>query len=207
MISRFKQFELTDTFDNGIDFMHSLEVRRPHIALFDVENDWETTVKNIQLDYPQITLLIPATYSQVSATCNNFKKEIYPVLEREMRHEDSPATKRLLERVSWMSNALVIQEMLLDYIDGKIKQRVWSESGLSDMEERILSLSILGWANQEIAEKLRKSRRTIEWHKENIGIKINADAPVDLIRYGIRHELEIKFGYPKKIARKQRSSD
>lgn len=56
---------------------------------------------------------------------------------------------------------------------------------LSTREQEIVRLSILGYTNIQIAEKLFISSKTVENHKSNIMQKLHLKGKAELIQYGI----------------------
>ncbi|MEK4629352.1 MAG: response regulator transcription factor [Solibacillus sp.] len=56
---------------------------------------------------------------------------------------------------------------------------------LSTREQEIVRLTILGYTNVQIAEKLFISSKTVESHKSNIMQKLNLKSKAELIQYGI----------------------
>ncbi len=56
---------------------------------------------------------------------------------------------------------------------------------LSTREQEIVRLTILGFTNAQIAEKLFISAKTVENHKANIMHKLNLKSKAQLIQYGI----------------------
>ena len=61
--------------------------------------------------------------------------------------------------------------------------------GLTEREAEILGLVALGHTNQEIAERLFLSSRTIEAHRTHIQQKLNFASRAELVRYAIDHGL------------------
>jgi two-component system, NarL family, response regulator NreC len=59
------------------------------------------------------------------------------------------------------------------------------EDELTEREREVLRLLALGHTNQEIAETLFLSRRTIETHRASIGHKLGAETRADLVRYAL----------------------
>jgi DNA-binding CsgD family transcriptional regulator len=62
-------------------------------------------------------------------------------------------------------------------------------SQLSAREIEVLKLFCDGFSNQEIADKLFISIRTVESHKTNMMKKINLRSSVDLVKFAIRNNL------------------
>ena len=61
--------------------------------------------------------------------------------------------------------------------------------GLSEREAEILGLVALGHTNQEIAERLFLSPRTIEAHRGHIRQKLRIETQAELVRYAFEHGL------------------
>jgi two-component system response regulator NreC len=60
---------------------------------------------------------------------------------------------------------------------------------LSEREMEVLKLYAESYTNQEIADKLFVSIRTVESHKNNIMRKINLKTTVDMVKFAIRNNL------------------
>lgn len=64
-----------------------------------------------------------------------------------------------------------------------------SYDGLTDREQEVLKLVADGLSNQEIAEKLTISVKTVERHRANIMGKLNLHSRTELVKYAIRKGL------------------
>jgi DNA-binding NarL/FixJ family response regulator len=60
---------------------------------------------------------------------------------------------------------------------------------LSESELRVLRLIAEGYTNEEIADKLFNSKRTIETHRQKILVKTKSRNTANLIVYAARHQL------------------
>lgn len=60
---------------------------------------------------------------------------------------------------------------------------------LSDREKHVLRLVAMGFTNQQIAEKLVISIKTVETHRSNIKEKLGLKGRADLVRYAMQHNL------------------
>jgi two-component system response regulator NreC len=61
--------------------------------------------------------------------------------------------------------------------------------GLTDREQEVLKLIADGLTNQEIADKLTISVKTVERHRANIMAKLNLHSRTELVKYAIRKGL------------------
>jgi two-component system response regulator NreC len=82
------------------------------------------------------------------------------------------------------------------YMDPELGMRLAREpedegppDGLSEREAEILGLVALGHTNQQIAERLFLSPRTIEAHRGHIRQKLGFETHADLVRYAFEHKL------------------
>lgn len=82
------------------------------------------------------------------------------------------------------------------YVDPELGARLAREpeddrppGGLSEREAEVLGLVALGHTNQEIAEKLTVSVRTVEAHRTHIQQKLSFESRAALVRYALEHGL------------------
>jgi two-component system, NarL family, response regulator NreC len=61
--------------------------------------------------------------------------------------------------------------------------------GLTEREREVLRLYALGYTNNEIAEELVLSVRTVETHRQRILEKLRLNSRADLVRYALEHRL------------------
>ena len=59
-------------------------------------------------------------------------------------------------------------------------------ASLSDRELEILDLVAIGLTNQEVAERLEISKRTVDNHVSNILTKTKTENRVELVRWGLQ---------------------
>jgi len=60
------------------------------------------------------------------------------------------------------------------------------EIKLTDREKQVLSLLIDGYSNEEAADLLTLSRRTVEAHRSRIMLKTDMHDIASLVKYGIK---------------------
>jgi two-component system response regulator NreC len=86
-----------------------------------------------------------------------------------------------------------ISEIILQSYMNRVKREVQDDNHekkeLTRRETKILKNFAEGLTNQEIADKLFISIRTVECHKTNIMHKLGFKTTVDLVRYAFKHKL------------------
>jgi two-component system response regulator NreC len=80
----------------------------------------------------------------------------------------------------------LVQEYLQEGRSGA-KKRVYN--GLTSRQREVLTLIAEGLSNQEIADRLQISVRTVERHRENIMKRLNLHSRVELVKYALRKGL------------------
>ena len=83
----------------------------------------------------------------------------------------------------------ITQVVVHDYLQPAQKVELPDVSSLTSKEREILQLIAEGMTNENVAETLDMSRRTVEKHRARIMDKLNADSLADLIKYAIREGL------------------
>lgn len=90
-------------------------------------------------------------------------------------------------------------EMLASFVKSDSPKRYFnSAESLTEREVEVLQLICSEYTNQEIAEKLYLSKRTVESHRQRILEKIGAKNTAGLVIYAISQELftpESKYYY------------
>ncbi len=84
----------------------------------------------------------------------------------------------------------VAKALVRDYM-GRIAEGVEREAfdGLTDREQEVLKLIADGLPNQDIADRLTISVKTVERHRANIMAKLNLHSRTELVKYAIRKGL------------------
>jgi two-component system, NarL family, response regulator NreC len=76
--------------------------------------------------------------------------------------------------------------LVKDFLTQSRTEERESESVLTDREQEVLTLLAEGMNNNEIAENLFISPKTVARHRENIMKKLNLHSRVELVKYAIR---------------------
>ena len=66
---------------------------------------------------------------------------------------------------------------------------------LTDREKQVVKLLADGYANEEAAEKLGLSRRTVEAHRARIMLKLNIHTLPGLVKYSIKEGITTVDAY------------
>ncbi|MGI6310218.1 MAG: response regulator [Bacteroidales bacterium] len=189
LLNAFPEFEVTGEASNGEEFLRVLKESPADVALMDINmpemDGIEATRKGLKL-CPDIDIIALSMYGEeeyyykmVDAGAKGF------VLKDSDISEVKEAILTVKKGGSYFS-----QELLYHVIQ-KIKHRE-NESrsaNLSRREKEILLKICEGLSNQEIADALFISKRTVDKHRANLLGKTNSKNTASLILFAIRNKL------------------
>ena len=84
-----------------------------------------------------------------------------------------------------------LDAVLRDYAQRCRETEGRSPSALTAREREVLTLVAEGHSNQEIADLLRLSRKTVEVHRHNLMLKLGIHRAADLVKHAIREGLVV----------------
>ncbi|RYE36312.1 MAG: response regulator transcription factor [Sphingobacteriaceae bacterium] len=150
---------------NGIELTAAVKVKYPKIkviilSMLDHENYILEAFKAGASAYILKNVTADELVFAIKHVCNNNERYIC-----------SELALRMLDKLLHRPEIVTVPEM--------------PETDLSKRETEVLTLIAEGFTNQEIADKLFTSKRTIEGHRENLIAKTNTRNTAALIRYAI----------------------
>jgi DNA-binding NarL/FixJ family response regulator len=193
MIALLKEEEgLNILFDvsNGKELMDKLKNSKPDIILMDIAMpimNGREALEKITQKYPKINvIIITSHYSDkyiaefITRGAKGFLPKhcdiekvvdaIYSV-HAQGYYFDPTVSRSIVEKLVMSENARIFP----------------SDTLLSEKEIEILRLVCMEKTNQEISDVVFLSKRTVEWHKNNILEKTNSKSVISLVRYAIKN--------------------
>ncbi len=149
-------------------------------------------IRIIQREHPQIKILILAMTAQESFILRTLKAGAKGFLSKDAdRNELIESILTIRNGYDYYSKSIseIILKRYLNQPGNSSAQRNQPSGVLSDREMEVLKLYAESYTNQEIADKLFVSIRTVESHKNNIMRKINLKTTVDMVKFAIRNNL------------------
>ncbi|MCS3531492.1 response regulator transcription factor [Chryseobacterium sp. JUb7] len=181
------------TANNGPDFLESLEnISKedfPDIALVDVQmqpmNGFEL-VEILKEKYPDLKIIILSSHYKTTILGYMVKLGVSAFLPKNSNR------KTFIDAITMVYKNGVFftaedHQMLFSYMNSSSKKKTLFEMDdeLSDREKDVVKLICQECTNNEIAEKLFISPRTVESHRQRIVEKIGAKNTVGIVIYAI----------------------
>lgn len=185
-----KEIEITGEAENGKEFCKLLQKTMPDVVLMDIEmpvmNGIEASHLAIQM-YPDLKIVTLSMYGEeeyylkmIEAGAKGF------ILKNSGIDEVVKAIKTVYNGGTFFS-----QEVLYNVVKNiqEVKKDKTPAIKLSNRENEILHLICKGFSNQEIAEELNISKRTVDKHRANILDKTNTHNTASLVMYAVENKL------------------
>jgi DNA-binding NarL/FixJ family response regulator len=189
LLNSIPDFEVTGEASNGEEFLRLIKTLPADIALMDINmpemDGIEATRKSLKV-CPDLRIIALSMYGEeeyyykmVDAGAKGFL----------LKDSDISEVKEAILAVS-KGGSYFSQELLYHVIQ-KIKHREHESktANLSKREKEILAKICEGLSNQEIADTLFISKRTVDKHRANLLGKTNSKNTASLILFAIRNKL------------------
>ncbi len=185
----FPEFEVTGEASNGNEFLEIIRNSSPDIALMDINmpemDGIEATRKGLRIN-PGVNIIALSMYGE--------EEYYYKMVDAGAKGfilKDSDISEVREAIITVRKGGSYFSQELLYHVIQKIKHRE-NESktaNLSRREKEILFKICEGLSNQEIAETLFISKRTVDKHRANLLGKTNSKNTASLILFAIKNKL------------------
>jgi DNA-binding NarL/FixJ family response regulator len=189
-IKRFKFAELVFEASNGFEFIEKQREKPVDIVLLDimmpVMNGYDTVIES-KKEFPGLKIIILTMLEEDESIEQFIKAGVQGYL---LKNIDNKGLEKALKAVASGQN--YYSKELMGFFTRKLRgeyEKPKNDSLLTKRELEILKLVFDGLSNQEIADKLFVSIRTVTNHRYNLNIKTSAKNTAGLISYGLKNKL------------------
>jgi DNA-binding NarL/FixJ family response regulator len=189
LLNSFPEFEVTGEASNGKEFLELLKTVQVDIALMDINmpemDGIEATRKGIKIN-PLVCVIALSMYGE-----EEYYYKMVDAGAKGFLLKDSDISEVKEAILTVMKGGSYFSQELLYHVIQKIKHREQEtkSANLSKREREILAKICEGLSNQEIAEALFISKRTVDKHRANLLGKTNSKNTASLILFAIKNKL------------------
>ncbi len=192
LLSNVSHIQVDRTAKNGQEFLSMLqeieETELPDIAIVDIQMqpmDGFELVELLKSNYPEIKIIILSSHYKANVVGHMIKLGVSAFIPK------ASEKAQLVKTIESVYEYGVFftqedQQMLISHMNSKSKKPTFTfNDTLSAREIDVLKLICKELTNQEIADQLFLSKRTVEGHRQRILEKVGARNTVGLIVYAI----------------------
>ncbi len=189
LLNSFDDFEITGEASNGEEFLKILKIVSADIVLMDINmpemDGIEATRRGLKI-CPSLNVIALSMYGE-----DEYYYKMVDAGAKGFLLKDSDISEVREAIITVMKGGSYFSQELLYHVIQKIKSRDQEPKTavLSKREKEILLKICEGLSNQEIAETLFISKRTVDKHRANLLGKTNSKNTASLILYAIRNKL------------------
>ncbi len=185
LLGKAENIEVTCEAKNGEEAIKCVERGKPDVVLMDINMDGRldvTTTETIKERWPDVKVLAFSMHQEVQVIRRMLKAGASGYILKNAAHQEVlTAIKTVMEGGNYYG------QEVLDIMTQSITSDGDSENDivLSNREKEVLHFVAKEYTNQEIAEKINISLRTVETHKRNLIKKLRVKNVVGLVRFAL----------------------
>lgn len=184
------ELEIAGSFTNAnmaFDYLKQMEIDLLVTDLNMPEISGVELTQMVKTHFPDVKILVLSMHNDRDTVSDivNAEAEGY-VLKKSNKSELLKAIKSIGAGGTYYSNEIV--SIILNRYQRK-ERHLEAIHLLTEREREVLELIAAEYTNDEIADKLFISKRTVETHRKNMMSKTNANSIVGLLKYAVRNEL------------------
>jgi two-component system, NarL family, response regulator NreC len=185
-------FQVTGEASTGLEALKKVETLNPDVVILDLGipdlNGLEVT-RRIHEDHPQTKIVILSMHEKEAYIIESVKygASAY-ILKGSEAWELTQAIRQAMLGKRYLSSTF--DENVIDsYLKKTQTGQLEPFETLTSRERQIMFLAAEGLSNQDIAQKLTISPRTVEVHRARVMHKLNLQNHAELVRYAITRKL------------------
>ncbi len=185
-------FGITAEAENGEEAIKVCKEHDIDLIIMDIsmpKMDGIKATEKIKESYPEIKVLALTMMDEdqhirqmIEAGASGY------ILKSSDKIELVDAITKILEGKHYFSNDAT-QSVMMDLVKGTAEKDETDPGNITDREKEVLELIVQQHTNQEIAEELYISTRTVDAHRRNLLQKTGAKNTAGLVTYAIKHDL------------------
>jgi two-component system response regulator NreC len=186
-----REFVFLDQAENGVQAIESVKRQQPDVLVLDIslpDMSGIDVTKTVVEKFPKVRVLILTMHENEEYAIQALKAgALGYILKNADREELTTAIKTVARGEKFISKRVadLMMDRMLQKSDRERLESTDNELPLTKREREILKMVAQGLSNQEIADKMFISPRTVGTHRTNIMAKLDIHDVVNLVRYAI----------------------
>ncbi|MFC5558490.1 response regulator [Ureibacillus thermophilus] len=189
LLENYRDLEVVGEASDGEECLQQLYSLDVDVVLMDISIpkgiDGFTATRKIKKEFPKIKVVMLTMHNEFAYIQKAIETDADGyILKNSQANQVYQAIQAVYSGRKYYDVGIP-KEQLAKWFKNKGKQK---KDVLSRREQEIVRLTILGYTNLQIADKLSISSKTVENHKANIMQKLDLKTKAELIQYGIANK-------------------
>ena len=176
--------------DDGDEALKKAIQHKPHLVIMDIgmpKMDGIEATRQIRERVPDTEVVILSMHAKKAYIDQVLKAGAKGYVLKDSDEDNLIAAIITVHNGGYYLDSPIADQVLSGYFGGKTKRELQEQADpLSEREKEVLRLLAEGHSNQEVADILCISRKTVENHRANIVRKTGVQGQVGLTRYAAR---------------------
>lgn len=189
LLSRVPNVVVTFEANNGVEFIERLNQEKPDLVFLDIAmpevDGVEATQRAITI-FPDIKIIILSMFGEREYYTRLVDMGICGFLLKSCDFKEVEMAINAIRQGDYYFSQELLQQMVFYQNNTKNNDDV---EDISEREKDVLTEICNGASNQEIADKLYISRRTVEKHRANLMFKTGCTNTAQLVVYAVKNRL------------------
>jgi len=193
LLERHPEMEVVGEAGSGTEAVTLAQQLRPDVVLMDIsmpEMNGAEATRQIKETVPKVNVLALTIHEDEAYFFEMLNAGASGYIPKRASPDDLLAAIRVAAAGDVYLHPIVAGTLVQDYLR-RVNSGAERESydGLTSRQREVLTLIAGGLPNQDIADQLDISVRTVERHRENIMARLNLHSRTDLVKYALRKGL------------------
>ncbi|WP_431027255.1 response regulator [Lysinibacillus sp. LZ02] len=189
LLEQYHNIEVVGEASDGEECFQLIYQMKPDVILLDISipngMDGLAVTQKVKKDFPTIKIVILTMHNEIAYVQRAIDMDADGYILKNSKGNQVYEAIRAVYGGRTYYDVGIPEEQLEKLFKRKGKNNA---DILSNREQEIVRLTILGYTNLQIADKLFISSKTVENHKSNIMQKLNLKSKAELIQYGITNK-------------------
>jgi DNA-binding NarL/FixJ family response regulator len=190
LLSEKAHIEVLAEADDGDEALKKAAQYKPHLVIMDIgmpKMDGIEATRQIKERFPDTEVVILSMHAKKAYIDQVLKAGAKGYVLKDSDEDNLIAAINTVRNGGYYLDSPIADQVLSGYFGGKTKRELQEQADpLSEREKEVLRLLAEGHANQEVADILCISRKTVENHRANIVRKTGVQGQVGLTKYAAR---------------------
>jgi two-component system response regulator NreC len=192
LLGESKDIEVVDVAADGLETVRKARELKPDVVIMDIAmphlNGVEAT-RRVLRDCPECRVLILSQHEDADHILDASWAGASGYLVKRDAGADLADGIRAIHEWGAVFHPVATRALLDAYLKCECAQRLDSYERLTDREREILILVAEGYTNQQIAEMLHVSPKTVDGHRTRLMSKLDLHDRTEVVKYALRKQL------------------